>query len=84
MLDEYTARNNTALEELVNVHGVEVRKLPDEVIQGLRKLSVEAVNELTKDNEFAQRVAKSIEQFKRQVTAYHGISEEAFYKTRQQ
>jgi TRAP-type mannitol/chloroaromatic compound transport system substrate-binding protein len=35
MLDEYTARNNTALEELVNVHGVEVRKLPDEVIQGL-------------------------------------------------
>jgi TRAP-type mannitol/chloroaromatic compound transport system substrate-binding protein len=84
MLDEYTARNNTALEELVNVHGVEVRKLPDEVIQGLRKLSVEAVNELTKDNEFAQRVSKSIEQFKRQVTAYHGISEEAFYKTRQQ
>ena len=84
MLDEYTARNNTALEELVNVHGVEVRKLPDEVIKGLRKLSGEAVNELTKDNEFAQRVAKSIEQFKRQVTAYHGISEEAFYKTRQQ
>jgi TRAP-type mannitol/chloroaromatic compound transport system substrate-binding protein len=61
MLDEYTARNNTALEELVNVHGVEVRKLPDEVIQGLRKLSAEAVSELTKDNEFAQRVAQSIE-----------------------
>jgi TRAP-type mannitol/chloroaromatic compound transport system substrate-binding protein len=84
MLDEYTARNNTALEELVNVHGVEVRKLPDEVIQGLRKLSAEAVSELTKDNEFAQRVAQSIEEFKRQATAYHGISEEAFYKARQQ
>jgi TRAP-type mannitol/chloroaromatic compound transport system substrate-binding protein len=84
MLDEYTARNNTALEELVNVHGVEVRKLPDEVIQGLRKLSAEAVNELTKDNEFAQRVAQSIEKFKQQATAYHGISEEAFYKARQQ
>ena len=84
MLDEYTARNNQALEELVNVHGVEVRKLPDEVIQELRKLSAEAVNELTKDNEFAQRVAKSVEAFKRQAKAYHGISEEAFYKARQQ
>jgi TRAP-type mannitol/chloroaromatic compound transport system substrate-binding protein len=84
MLDEYTARNNTALEELVNVHGVEVRKLPDEVIQGLRKLSTEAVNELTRDNEFAQRVAQSIEKFKQQATAYHGISEEAFYKARKQ
>jgi TRAP-type mannitol/chloroaromatic compound transport system substrate-binding protein len=68
----------------VNVHGVEVRKLPDEVIQGLRKLSAEAVNELTKDNEFAQRVAQSIEKFKQQATAYHGISEEAFYKARKQ
>jgi TRAP-type mannitol/chloroaromatic compound transport system substrate-binding protein len=54
------------------------------VIKGLRKLSVEAVSELTKDNEFAQRVAQSIEEFKRQATAYHGISEEAFYKARQQ
>jgi len=42
------------------------------------------VNELTKDNEFAQRVAQSIEKFKQQATAYHGISEEAFYKARKQ
>ena len=81
---KYTARNNQALEQLVNQHGVEVRKLPDEVIQGLRKLSAEVVGDLTKDNAFAQRVAQSIEAFKRQATAYHGISEEAFYKARQQ
>ena len=84
MLDEYTARNNQALEQLVNQHGVEVRKLPDEVIQGLRKLSAEVVGDLTKDNAFAQRVASSIQAFKQQATAYHGISEEAFYKARQQ
>ena len=82
--DEYTARNNQALEELVNVHGVEVRKLPDEVIEELRKLSAEAVSDLTADNDFAQRVAQSVEAFKRQAKAYHGISEEAFYKARQQ
>jgi len=84
MLDEYTARNNQALEELVNVHGVEVRKLPDEVISGLRALSEEVVQELTADNQFAKRVADSIQAFKQQATAYHGISEEAYYQARKQ
>ncbi|MDG1474814.1 MAG: TRAP transporter substrate-binding protein, partial [Porticoccaceae bacterium] len=32
MLDEYTARNNEALISLVETHGVQLRKLPDEVI----------------------------------------------------
>ena len=31
-LDEYLARNNQALTELIEVHGVELRKLPDDVI----------------------------------------------------
>lgn len=84
MLDEYTVRNNQALEQLVNEHGVEVRKLPDEVIQGLRELSAEVIADLTKDNEFAQRVAGSIQAFKQQAATYHGISEEAYYKARQQ
>ena len=84
MLDEYTARNNQALEQLVNEHGVEVRKLPDKVIVSLRELSAEVIGELTKDNEFAQRVANSIQGFKQQATAYHGISEEAYYQARKQ
>ena len=37
MLDEYTARNNSALEQLVNDHGVKLRRLPDEVLAELQK-----------------------------------------------
>ena len=33
MLDEYTARNNQALETLVNDHDVQLRKLPDDVLR---------------------------------------------------
>ena len=33
MLDEYLAKNNQALTELIEVHGVELRKLPDDVIE---------------------------------------------------
>jgi TRAP-type mannitol/chloroaromatic compound transport system substrate-binding protein len=38
MLAEYTARNPAALETLVNEHGVELRKFPDEVLAKLRDL----------------------------------------------
>ena len=32
MLDEFTARNNAALRELVDEHGVQLRRLPDDVL----------------------------------------------------
>ena len=84
MLDEYTARNNQALVELVEVHNVDVRKLPDKVLAELRALSKQVQEEMVAENEFAKRVSDSIEAFKKQATAYHGISEEAYYKARQQ
>jgi TRAP-type mannitol/chloroaromatic compound transport system substrate-binding protein len=84
MLDEYTARNNTALVELVETHGVEVRKLPDEVIAELGRLSEEVLAELATDSEIAQRIAESVTAFKQQAMTYHGISEEAYYNARKQ
>jgi TRAP-type mannitol/chloroaromatic compound transport system substrate-binding protein len=84
MLDEYTARNNTALVELVETHGVEVRKLPNEVIAELGRLSEEVLAELATDSEIAQRIAESVTEFKKQAMTYHGISEEAYYKARKQ
>ena len=35
MLDEYTARNNAALQSLVDEHGVQLRRLPDDVLLAL-------------------------------------------------
>ena len=82
MLDEYTARNNTALVELVETHGVEVRQLPDEVIAELRRLSAEVLEELAADSQISKRIAESVEAFKQQAMTYHGISEEAYYNAR--
>ena len=84
MLDEYTARNNTALVELIETHGVDVRKLPDDVITELRRLSKEVLNELSTDSEIALRIANSVKAFQKQATAYHGISEEAYYEARKE
>jgi TRAP-type mannitol/chloroaromatic compound transport system substrate-binding protein len=84
MLDEYTARNNSALVELVETHGVDVRKLPDDVIAELRRLSAEVLDELGQDSEISGRIAESVKAFKKQAMAYHAISEESYYRARKE
>ena len=83
MLDEYTARNNAALVELVETHGVQVKKLPDDVIAGLQQLSVEVVEELAAKDAQTRRIADSLKAFAEQSKAYHAISEEAYYNARE-
>jgi len=84
MLDEYTARNNEALMQLVDVHGVQLKKLPDEVILELRKISGEILEELAEHSELSRRIAESVKAFQKQATAYHRVSEEAYYQARKE
>ncbi|QFT57002.1 TRAP transporter substrate-binding protein [Microbulbifer sp. THAF38] len=83
MLDEYTARNNRALRELVETHGVKVRRLPDDVLSHLKKINSQIMQETAnKDPEFA-RIYKAFKDFERDVRPYHQISEEAYYQARE-
>ncbi|MDE0841097.1 MAG: TRAP transporter substrate-binding protein [Porticoccaceae bacterium] len=82
MLDEYTAKNNRALVELVETHGVELRRLPDPVLAELRRLSAQVVTSLAAETELTRRIAASIDTFKAQAMAYHVISEEAYNDAR--
>ena len=82
ILDEYTARNNRALRELVDVHGVELRKLPDDVIAEFKIIATEILEENASKDEMVNKVYQSYKQFKEEVTAYHKVSEDAFVKAR--
>ena len=82
MLDEYLAKNNQALTELVEVHGVELRKLPDDVITEFRKISDRILNDLAEEDETIAKVYSSYTKFKNDVSAYHEISEDAFIEAR--
>ena len=84
MLNEYTARNNAALIELVEKHGVQVKKLPDDVLAEFKRLSAEVVEELASEDPLSRRIAESMKAFAIQAKAYHGISEEAHYNARRQ
>ncbi len=82
MLDEYLAKNNKALTELVEVHGVELRKLPDDVIEEFRKISDRILDDLASEDETIAKVYSSYLKFKNDVSAYHEISEDAFIEAR--
>ncbi|NIR60253.1 MAG: TRAP transporter substrate-binding protein [Gammaproteobacteria bacterium] len=82
MLAEYTARNNDALKTLIEEHGVELRRLPDEVIERLRQLSREVISELAAKDEQAKKVYASFQTFREKVIEWHAISEQAYLNAR--
>jgi TRAP-type mannitol/chloroaromatic compound transport system substrate-binding protein len=82
MLDEFTARNNRALRELIEVHGVKLRRLPDEVLAALYRQSEETMAELVADDPLAARVQASFDAFLTDVRAYHEISEQGYINAR--
>ena len=82
MLAEFTARNQRALMTLVNEHGVELRKFPDEVLKRLKDLSQEVLREIVDRDPVARRVYESQRAFQDQVERWHDVSEYAYYQAR--
>lgn len=82
MMLEYTAKNNAALDTLVNKHKVDVRKLPDDVLAKLKELSNDVVSELATKNKAAQKIYDSYNKFYTQASAWHEISEKIYFNIR--
>jgi TRAP-type mannitol/chloroaromatic compound transport system substrate-binding protein len=82
MLDEFTARNNAALRELVDKHGVELRRLPDDVLFALWRGSEAVMQKLVAEDPMAAKVYASYKKFYDGVRAYHEISEQGYINAR--
>jgi len=82
MLDEYTARNNAALRQLVDEHGVKLRRLPDDVLLALSRASEQAMQDLVARDPMAAKIYVSFKEFYDGVRAYHHISEQAYINAR--
>ena len=83
LLAEYTARNNAALRELVDIHGVELRRLPEDVLLGIRKISYAMTEEIVDPNdELANRIYNSYQTYRDGALSYHEISERAYINAR--
>lgn len=82
MLDEYTAANNRALEELVNVDKVKLRKLSPEIMAKLKQATDEVMAEQVAKDPVMKKVWESYQAFYNQAKQYHKISEQEYYETR--
>ena len=82
MLANYTAENNRALKTLVEEHGVQVRKFPDEVLRKLREISSQVLAEEAAKDPLTRKVYDSFKAFNQQVVNWHRISEQAYFGAR--
>lgn len=82
MLDEYTARNNAALQNLIDNHGVQLRRLPDDVLRELKVISDQILKEYVAGDPIAEKVHASYIEYREGVKNYHRISEQAYINAR--
>ncbi len=82
MLAEYTARNNQALQTLTGKHKVQLKALPDDVLTTLRTLSDEVIADIAAKDTLSKKVFESFSAFRKNVMAWHDISERAYLNAR--
>lgn len=82
MLAEYTARNQIALDTLVNKHKVDLRQLPNDVLDTLKNLSKQVVSEVAAKDAISKKVFNSFEVFSKKVSKWSAVSEKAYLNVR--
>lgn len=82
MLAEYTARNQIALETLVNEHGVQVHAFPDDVMQKLKTITNEVLDELAASDPFVKKVYDSYSSYRARVVKSSALAEQAYLSQR--
>ncbi len=78
-LAQFDARNGAALQTLITKHKVKLIKFPDQVLEGLRKLAEEVVEEEANKDPQARKVHEDFKKFQKIVGTWGTISERAYY-----
>ena len=82
MQAEYTHGNAVALEQLMADPNVELRQFPDDVLQYLKSITQEIVEEMVADDPMAAKIYRSWSTFLEQSIPNQRITEQAFLATR--
>ena len=82
MLSDFTAKNKTALDTLINQHKVQLRKYPDDVIEELKGHAQAVFDELGEKSAMGKKIYQSYKAFAEQTRSWLDISENAYFKAR--
>jgi TRAP-type mannitol/chloroaromatic compound transport system substrate-binding protein len=81
---EYCHFNGVALEQLVKDHGVELRRMPDDVIKALGAASKAVIEEAAATDEISRRIFESYKASLARSQAWGRISDEAYMTARRE
>lgn len=82
MLDEYTSRNNRALQQLAADESVELRRLPDDVLARFHEAALAIYRETAEKDAVFARIYNNYMEYMKQVREYHAVTEEAYFDLR--
>jgi len=78
-LCEFESGNGAALQELITKHKVNLVKFPDQLLDDLRKLAKETMEEEAKKDAMSAKVHEAFKKFKKQVGTWGSVSEQPYY-----
>jgi TRAP-type mannitol/chloroaromatic compound transport system substrate-binding protein len=82
MLSEFNYQNAMALDTLLTEHGVELHRFPDDVLQQLATASEDVVAQVGSGDETSERVYGSYIDFRKLVSGWSKLSEQAYLNAR--
>ncbi len=82
VLAEFNAKNSDALATLVNEHGVQVRRMPNNMLNAIGQSSGEVVAEAAASDAMTQKVYDSFLAFRGKAIAYSKLSDQAYWQAR--
>ncbi|MGI9260047.1 MAG: hypothetical protein ACR2QQ_14525, partial [Gammaproteobacteria bacterium] len=74
LLAEFNTRNHEALQTLIDEHGVDVRRFPDDVLDTLQGHSIEVLEELAASDPMVERIYESISAYRAAIEPWLEIS----------
>jgi len=82
MLEEYNARNNNALQTLINKHNVKMREFPKEVLVALKDHTKEVMAEQAAADASFAKIWASYSQFLKSMRQYNNLTTKAYLENR--
>lgn len=82
MLSEFQARSGPILQQFVNEHGVQIRKLSNEQLVKIGTTCGEVISELVAADPMSKRVFDSMNKFRAEQIFYSATTEQDFFRAR--
>ncbi len=78
-LCEFEAQNGAALQKLISEHKVNLKRFPKPLLDSLRKLAKETLEEEASRDKLSRKVHEAFKKFKGQVGVWGSVSESSYY-----